>query len=108
MMRISDYLLPGEELAISARELCCMAGFEGTRSLRSAIDRERLDGALILASDRGYFLPSTDPSQARNELRAFQRRQDGRLASNRRSVKAVRRALREMDMAAVGQIGLEG
>lgn len=107
MMRIKDYLLPGEELAISARELCRVAGFEGTRSLRAAIDRERLDGALILASDRGYFLPASDPALARNELRAFLRRQDARLVSNRRSVKAVRRALRELEKAAGGQMELE-
>ena len=107
-MLISDYLLPGEELAIPARDLCLLAGLEDTRSLRAAIDRERLDGALILASDRGYFLPAADPVIARSELKAFLRRQDARLASNRRSVKAVRRALHELDMAAGGQIGLEG
>ena len=107
-MLISDYLLPGEALAISARELCRVAGFEGTRSLRAAIDRERIDGALILASDRGYYLPSTEPALARSEMLAFLRRQNARLVSNRRSVKAVRRALREMDMAASGQMNLEG
>lgn len=106
-MNVSDFLLPGEALAISARDLCRLAGFEGTRSLRAAIDRERLAGALILASDRGYYLPAADPVIARSELRAFLRRQDARLASNRRSVKAVRRALRELDMAAGGQVTLE-
>ena len=108
MMRIEDYLLPGEKMAIPARELCRVAGLENSRSLRAAIDRERLEGALILASDRGYFLPAADPVIARSELKAFLRRQDARLASNRRSVKAVRRALRELDRAAGGQIGLEG
>lgn len=107
-MRIKDYLLPGEAMAIPARELCHLAGLEDTRSLRAAIERERLGGALILASDRGYFLPAADPVIARSELRAFLRRQDSRLASNRRSVKAVRRALREMDMAAGGQLEMEG
>ena len=107
-MLISDFLLPGEEMAIPARELCRVAGLENTRSLRAAIDRERLEGALILASDRGYFLPAADPVIARSELRAFLRRQNARLASNRRSVKAVRRALREMDRAAGGQLNLEG
>lgn len=107
-MRIEDYLLPGEELALPARDLCRLAGFETSRSLRAAIDRERIDGALILASDRGYFLPAADPVIARSELRAFLRRQDARLVSNRRSVKAVRRALRELDMAAGGQMNLEG
>lgn len=95
-MRIEDYLLPGEELALPARELCRVVGLENTRSLRAAIDRERLDGALILASDRGYYLPSTEPALARSELRAFLRRQDAR------------RALREMDMAAGGQLEMEG
>lgn len=107
-MFVSDYLLPGESMAISARELCRVTGLENTRSLRAAIDRERMDGALILASDCGYYLPSDDPAEARSELRAFLRRQDARLASNRRSVKAVRRALREMDRAAGGQMNLEG
>lgn len=107
-MRIEDYLLPGEAMAISARELCHLAGLENSRSLRAAIDRERIDGALILASDRGYYLPSTEPVLARSEMLAFLRRQDARLVSNRRSVKAVRRALRELDRAAGGQMGLEG
>lgn len=105
-MLISDYLLPGEEMAIPARDLCRLAGLENSRSLRAAIDRERLDGALILASDRGYYLPSTEPALARNELRAFLRRMDARLASNRRAVKAVRRELRELDKAAGGQVTL--
>lgn len=106
-MLISDFLLPGEAMAIPARDLCRLAGMENSRSLRAAIDRERLDGALILASDRGYFLPASDPAQARSELRAFLRRMDARLASNRRAVKAVRRALRELDMAAGGQLEIE-
>ena len=106
-MNVSDFLLPGEELAIPARDLCRLAGLENTRSLRAAIDRERSDGAVILASERGYYLPSTEPALARNELRAFLRRMDARLASNRRAVKAVRRALREMDMAAAGQLEIE-
>lgn len=103
-MFVSDYLLPGEALAIPARELCRVAGYENTRSLRAEIDRERMAGALILASERGYYLPAADPLQARSELRAFIRRQDARLASNRRAVKAVRRALRELDKAAAGQL----
>ena len=103
-MNVSDFLLPGESMAIPARELCRLAGFENARSLRSAIDHERLEGALILASDRGYYLPAADPVIARSELRAFLRRMDARLASNRRAVKGVRRALRELDMAAGGQI----
>ena len=105
-MFVSDYLLPGEAMAISARDLCRVAGFENSRSLRSAIDKERMAGALILATDRGYFLPASYPVQARSELRAFLRRQDARLVSNRRSVKAVRRALRELDRAAAGQLEL--
>lgn len=108
MMRVEDYLLPGESMAISARELCRVAGLENTRSLRAEIERERTGGALILASGRGYFLPATDPLQARSELRAFLRRQDARLVSNRRSVKSVRRALRELDRAAAGQMEMEG
>ena len=101
-------MLPGEEMAIPARDLCRVAGFENSRSLRAEIDRERLEGELILASDRGYFLPATDPLQARSELWAFLRRQDARLVSNRRSVKAVRRALRELDRDAFGQLEMEG
>lgn len=106
-MLISDFLLPGEEMAIPARELCRVAGLENTRSLRAAIDRERLEGSLILASERGYFMPSAEPALARSEMLAFLRRQDARLVSNRRSVKAVRRALKELDMATAGQLVME-
>ena len=66
MIRVEEYLLPGEALAIPARELCSLAGLENSRSLRAAIDRERMAGALILATDRGYCLPASDPVQARS------------------------------------------
>ena len=105
---ISDYLLPGEHLAIPARDLCRLAGFENDRSLRSAIDHERLEGALILSSERGYFLPSLNELDAEREIRRYLARQDARFISNRRTTKAARRKLHEIERSRAGERSLEG
>lgn len=92
--QVSAYLLHGQENAIPARELATIVGFNGTRALREAVERERRAGVLILSSDRGYFLPSTDEDQATHEIAAFVQRADARMMSNRQSVCACKRWLR--------------
>lgn len=89
---IFDLLLSGEGSAIPGPELAKLAGIN-PRTLRSRVDRERENGALILASDAGYFKPA-DGSAGAWELSRFIRRQDSRCAANRRSTKPARAELK--------------
>lgn len=60
-LSVVDYLLPGKENAIPARQLADMLGIRDTRYLRVLVERERRNGAVILSSTdevhNGYFLP---------------------------------------------------
>lgn len=105
--QVSVYLLHGEENAIPAHDLATIAGFNGTRALRDAVERERRAGALILSGDAGYYLPSTDETQAEREIQRFVHRSDSRMASNRQAVRACKRWLRRRKRREiVGQRGL--
>jgi hypothetical protein len=92
---IESFLLHGRENAIPAKELCELTGLINTRSLRAAIERERLN-VPILADEHGYYLPAVDMAQAEMEIKQFLRRQSDRLASNRRSIKGACLALNEI------------
>lgn len=91
---VSTYLLHGAANAIPAHQLCEYMGYRDTRILRLAVERERADGALILSSTNGYYLPSDTPAEARLELQDFVRRTDARMISNRVSVRAAKAALK--------------
>ena len=90
--RIFSLLLEGEENALSAPELAKLAGYKNERSLRMAIDRERKN-LLILASDKGYFRPQLG-DKGLAEIRAFVRRMDLRMKSNRQTIRACKRVLK--------------
>lgn len=71
---IESRLHHGEASAIPTVQLVALAGLRSQRDLRLAIERERRNGAVILSTVRGrggYFLPSTDPDIAREEIKAF-------------------------------------
>lgn len=91
--KIFSLLLEGEANALSAAELTQLAGFKNERSLRQAVDRER-ENALILASDRGYFRPQPG-DKGLSEIRAFVRRMDSRMRSNRQAVRVCKRVLKQ-------------
>ena len=93
--RIYSLLPAGEQSALSAANLTRLAGFKSERSLRQAVDRER-ENNLILASDQGYFRPQSG-DRGIAEIRAFLRRMDCRMRSNRRSTKMARAVLRELE-----------
>lgn len=92
--QVSLFIPRGTENAISAKELARRVGYRGERALRLAIERERRTGAVILADDNGYYLPSSDAEQARREIERFVRRTDARMRSNRESVRSAKRFLR--------------
>ncbi|MBD5170039.1 MAG: hypothetical protein HDT20_07995 [Oscillibacter sp.] len=108
--RIFDLLLEGEENAIPASDLARLAGYRSTRSLRAEIDREREqdDNFLILASEAGYYRPAPG-NRGIVEMRRFVRRTDARAASNRRTIRKIREALRAAEKAQIeGQETLFG
>lgn len=92
--QVSVYLLHGEENAIPARDLATIAGFNGTRALRDAVERERRAGELVLISSRGYFLPDYDESIAEQEIERFVHLMDARVRTNRAAVQPCKAYLR--------------
>lgn len=96
--QISTLLMEGEQNALPAADLARLAGFKNDRPLRAAIDRERARGALILASDNGYFRPACG-DRGITELRRFIRRMDARCTANRLSTRSARAALRTLEKA---------
>ena len=99
--QVSQFLSHGAENATPARELAKRAGYRSTRALRLAIERERKAGVLILASDDGYFLPSEDKAQALIEIKGFARRSDARMQSNRASVRACKRYIKDAERSEI-------
>lgn len=96
--RIFPLLLEGEAAALPASDLAKLAGFKNERTMRAQIDRERANGAPILASELGYYRPSPG-ARGIAEMRRFIRRQDARAASNRRTIRLIRAQLRAYENA---------
>ena len=86
-------LLEGEENALPAADLARLAGYKNQRSMRVAVDREREQGLLVLASEAGYFRPAAG-DRGIAEVRRFIRRQDARATSNRKTTRKIREYLR--------------
>lgn len=103
--RVASLLGRGAENALQTAELMDALGLRDRRQLRNLIEQERGEGALILSTVRGrggYYLPSTDPFRARQEIAAFVHTVHSRAVNSQRALRAARRALRECE----GQIAL--
>ena len=103
--RIESLLLCGAENAIPAKKLAEIVGVKTSRELRQLIERERNNGALILSSVRGrggYYLPA-EGSASKAELQAFDRTNTARIKSLAKMLRAVRKALKEMEEAEHGE-----
>lgn len=94
--RIFPMLLEGEENALPAADLARLAGYKNQRSMRVAVDREREQGLLVLASEAGYFRPAAG-DRGIAEVRRFIRRQDARATSNRKTTRKIREYLRAVE-----------
>lgn len=104
--KIFDLLPAGESHAVPARDLANLTGIS-PRRLRRMVDNERERGVPILASDCGYFRPADGPAGVA-EVRRFLRRQDSRMASNRRVVAPLQRLLKTLERGPIpGQISIE-
>lgn len=106
--KLWDILPLGEPSAVPASDLATLAGYSNTRSLRLAVDRLRAQGVPVLASDAGYFRPDAGPAGIA-EMKRFLRRQDARMASNRRTTRLIRARLKSLEKAALdGQESIWG
>ena len=110
-LRVAPLLGHGVENAMKTSELMRALGFHDRRQLRALLERERTDGVLILSTCRGgggYFLPSEDPAQARDEIAAFVHTVMSRSLNSLAILRAARRALRECEgQLAIKQEGAE-
>lgn len=88
---IAELLKPGEGLALSASTLCEITGLT-PRDLRRQITVERIAGALICSSAKGYFLAA-----GRDELADFVRASTSRASTSRRVAKAFKDALKRLE-----------
>lgn len=97
---IAELLKPGEGLALSASVLCELTGMT-PRELRRQVAAERIAGALICSTPRGYFIGRT-----REELSDFVKASSARASTSRKVSRAFRDALKRMQNQS--QIPLEG
>ena len=97
-VRVFDLLSPGEENAITSRELEALTG-GNERLIRKRIRAERLAGLPILSSGNGFFLPASGA-----ELRRYARSISHRAAAVAEIAHAAERAVAEAD----GQTAFEG
>ena len=103
---LSLFLSHGAENAVRTDDLLKLAGLSDVRFLRRLIAAEREHGILILSKKfggGGYFLPSDDPEQAREELQQFEKQKRAEAISVLRQLASVRAAL----SVPAGQIALE-
>ena len=103
--KVAALLRHGEENATPTRELCRVLGV-GVRQLRLMVARERAEGALILSSNAGYYLPAPG-KQGIQELRRFIAFGSSKAASLFAALAAARRALRELEKQMEGQMEIQ-
>ena len=103
-LNVQGFLLEGEANAMPMRELARLVGVS-ERQVRKIIERERRNGSMILSSDNGYFLPS--PDCERYEICRYIRRADARMVTNRKTLRAMKDRLKELEAQENGQEILE-
>lgn len=103
MPGLFEKILPkGAENAIKTDTLQRLLGMNDMRTLRKLISNERAAGAVILSSDKGYFLPD-DGEKGRAEAEAFIATMTAKGAGTIRAVNSARAYLDTLP----GQIGMD-
>lgn len=98
---IYEMLAIGKENAIPSRELCNALQLRDMRELRLMVQRERRSGAVILSSEKGYFLPG-----CKSEVEQFIRTTGRKARSTMRCMKSAKKYLRELEAVEAGQMSI--
>lgn len=92
---IMELLQHGRENATSRLDIMNALDISNDRKFYSILADERRQGAVIL-SGCGYYLPSEDGEQARQEMIAFNRTQTKRGVANLANTRGTKRALEQI------------
>ena len=98
---IYELLNHGHENAITAARL---AEYFNTdiRGIQRAVSNERMNGAVIAGSDKGYFIPDTP-----EELERYIARADKQARSCLYALRSARQQLRKMQSEKEGQLSIK-
>lgn len=96
---LKDHGAVGASAAMKASHLAALVGLDH-RQIRAAVHRERAAGVLICSDTaNGYYLPATP-----DEVAAFVERLEKSIRSHARAIKAARRYLYSLHVAAYGKL----
>ena len=98
---IYEMLAIGKENAIPSKELCNALRLRDVRELRLMVQRERRNGAVILSSEKGYFLPG-----CKTEVEQFIRTTGRKAQSTMRCMKSAKKYLRDLEAVEAGQVSI--
>ena len=100
---VSELLQRGPKNGISLSKLAGKLGIS-EREVRQRVHDERIEGAMILSGNKGYYLPSEDPAEALEELRNYEKRMHSNAISTLAAAKEARAArIRLENMMNAGQ-----
>ena len=93
---IERMLRRGADRGISMAELA--GAFRcSNREIRAQVHKERMEGAVILAGDTGFYLPSEDPETAVQEIKAFERRMKAKARNTLEATKSATAARAKLE-----------
>lgn len=99
---IVENLRHGAANGVTMSELAALFGCTN-REIRIQVHNERVKGAVILAGDTGFYLPSDDPETAIGEIRAFERRMKAKARNTLEATKSATAARIRMEQRAAGR-----
>lgn len=99
---IMENLRHGAANGVTMSELAALFGCTN-REIRIQVHNERVKGAVILAGDTGFYLPSDDPETAIGEIRAFERRMKAKARNTLEATKSATAARIRMEQRAAGR-----
>ena len=98
---ICELLAIGKENAITSRDLCRTLQLKDVRELRLMVERERRAGAVILSSEKGYFLPGN-----KYEVERFIRTTSKKARSTMYCMKSAKKYLKDLEAVDNGQMSI--
>ena len=93
---IESMLRRGADQGISMAELADVFSCSN-REIRAQVHKERTEGAVILAGDTGFYLPSEDPETAVQEIKAFERRMKAKARNTLEATKSATAARAKLE-----------